>query len=412
MNVEIITIGDEILIGQIVDTNSAWMAQQLNAGGFSVTQITSVPDIPGCMKNALHQALQRVDIVLLTGGLGPTKDDKTLQTLVEYFNTRLVFNDEVYAHVEMILSRSNLSMNELNRSQAYVPENAIVIQNQAGTAPITWFQQKGKIVVSMPGVPAEMQWAMQHEILPRLKKESHAKPLLHRHFLVYGYPESVLAIKLEEWESALPPFIRLAYLPSVGLVKLRLSAEQQEDVVVERMMNENAAKLHAILGKAILTDEDISLEVFIGNLLKTHAMTLATAESCTGGKIAHLITSVAGSSAYYKGSVVAYDNAVKEQLLQVSSDDIANYGVVSLPVAEQMAKGVLQLLDTDIAVATSGIAGPDGGTETKPVGTVCIAVATKNKVISRQFLFGKLRDKNITRSTVAALAMIKEIIES
>ena len=228
MNVEIITIGDEILIGQIVDTNSAWMAQELNKEGFAVVQITSVPDKAYHIKEALNNAMERADIVLMTGGLGPTKDDITKQTLCDYFGTRLIFSDKVYAHLESILQRSNLSMNELNRSQAYVPEYCTVINNQAGTAPITWFERENKVVVSMPGVPAEMKWAMSTEILPRLKSKYKNNALIHRHFLVYGYPESALALKLEEWENALPSYIRLAYLPSIGLIKLRMSAEQQD----------------------------------------------------------------------------------------------------------------------------------------------------------------------------------------
>ena len=411
MNVEIITIGDEILIGQIVDTNSAWMAQLLDENGFAVTQITSVPDIPERIKEALKQAMNRTDIVLMTGGLGPTKDDKTLQTLCEYFNTRLVFSETVYAQVEAFLARYGGNMNELNRFQAYVPENAVIIQNEAGTAPITWFEQNGKVVVSMPGVPTEMKWVMNREIVQRLKHSFHTPPLFHKHFLVYGYPESMLAIKLKNWESALPPFVGLAYLPSSGMVKLRLNAEWQDFISVEQVLDEESKKLHALLGNAILADEDIPMEVLTGNLLKEKKLTLSTAESCTGGNIARLITSVEGSSEYYKGSVVAYDNTVKEKLLNVSPADIAQYGAVSLPVVEQMAKGVLQLLNTGIAVATSGIAGPGGGTDTKPVGTVCIAVATKNDVVSRQFLFGKLRDWNITRSTLAALVMIKEVVD-
>ena len=410
MNVEIITIGDEILIGQIVDTNSAWMAQQLNLNGFAISQISSISDTPDHIKKTLDDALKRVDIVLITGGLGPTKDDKTKLTLCDYFHTRLVFSEEVYAHLEMILSRSNLSMNELNHSQANVPQDATIIQNQVGTAPVMWFERDNKVLVSMPGVPAEMKWAMTQEIIPRLQVAFQTNMIVHRHFLVHGYAESALAIRLEEWESALPSFIHLAYLPAVGLIKLRMSVEQQHDIQIQSILDEESAKLHAILGDSILTDDDIPIEILIGNLLREHKLTLATAESCTGGNIAKMITSVPGSSDYYKGSVVAYDNDVKVKLLGVSPENLAQYGAVSLPIVEQMAQGVLKLLDTDIAVATSGIAGPDGGTDAKPVGTVCIAVATKERVESRQFSYGQLRDKNITRSSIAALVMLKEII--
>jgi nicotinamide-nucleotide amidase len=301
-------------------------------------------------------------------------------------------------------------MNELNRLQAYIPENAHIINNEKGTAPITWFEKNGKVIVSMPGVPSEMEWAMT-QILPKLKETFDTEEIIHRNFIVYGYPESTLSIKLADWENALPKFIKLAYLPSVGLVKLRLNAYQTEGVSLSKVLNEEVRKLHSILGRAIIADEDISIENLIANILKEKGLTVATAESCTGGNIARLLTSVAGSSAYFKGSVVAYDNSVKANVLNVSAEDIEEYGAVSLPVVEQMAKGVLDLLETDLAVATSGIAGPDGGTAEKPVGTVCIAVASKNGVKSQQFLFGNQRDRNITRSSVAALVMLKEIID-
>jgi len=409
--VEIITIGDEILIGQIVDTNSAYMACLLDSEGYFVVRTTSIGDNAAEIKNALKEAEKHADIILITGGLGPTKDDITKQTLCEYFDVPLIFNEKVFAHLEKYLAKINIvGMNELNRSQAYVPENAVIINNEKGTAPITWFEKNGKVIVSMPGVPSEMEWAMT-QIIPKLEETFETEEVIHRNVIVYGYPESTLSIKLTDWENALPKFIKLAYLPSVGLVKLRLSARQTNGVSLSKSLNEEIRKLHAILGKAIIADEDISIEKLIANLLKKKGLSVATAESCTGGNIARLLTSVAGSSAYFKGSVVAYDNSVKENLLSVSSDDIQEYGVVSLPVVEQMAKGVLELLETDLAVATSGIAGPDGGSEEKPVGTVCIAVATKDGVKSRQFLFGNQRDRNITRSSVAALVMLKEIID-
>ena len=411
MKIEIITIGDEILIGQIVNTNSAYMACLLDSEGFSVAQITSVGDDADEIKTALHNAEVRANVVLITGGLGPTKDDITKQTLAEYFGVPLVFNENVFAHLEQYLANANIvGMNELNRSQAYVPENAYIINNERGTAPITWFERNGKVILSMPGVPAEMEWAMSR-VVPKLKKTFEAEEIIHRNFIVYGYPESTLAIKVAAWENALPAFIKLAYLPSAGLVKLRLSARQTASIFLQEALDEEIRKLHAILGRAILADEDISIESLIANLLKEKRLTIATAESCTGGNIARLLTSVAGSSAYFKGSVVAYDNSVKESLLSVSAADIQEYGAVSLPVVEQMAKSVLALLETDLAIATSGIAGPSGGTAGKPVGTVCIAVATRDGVKSQQFLFGNQRDRNITRASVAALAMLKEIID-
>ena len=411
MKVEIITIGDEILIGQIVDTNSAYMARLLDSEGYFVVRTTAVGDDAAEIKTALQEAESRADIVLITGGLGPTKDDITKQTLCEYFDVPLVFSEEIFMHLEEYLAKAgSVGMNGLNRSQAYVPENAYIINNEKGTAPITWFEKNGKVIVSMPGVPLEMEWAMT-KIIPKLKETFATEEIIHRNFIVYGYPESVLSIKLTDWENALPAFIKLAYLPSIGLVKLRLSARQTNGVSLTKALNEETIKLRSILGRAILAEEDITIEGLIASLLTKKGLTVATAESCTGGNIARLLTSVAGSSAYFKGSVVAYDNSVKENLLNVSIDDIKNFGVVSLPVVEQMAKGALALLETDLAVATSGIAGPDGGTSEKPVGMVCIAVATKNAVKSQQFLFGNQRDRNIKRSTVAALAMLKEIID-
>ena len=386
--VEIITIGDEILIGQIVDTNSAWMAKELNKEGFRVFQITTVSDNEKHIMEAIDLAFQRAEIVLLTGGLGPTKDDITKQTLCKYFNTRLIFNQGVIDNIqEMYANRPNV-LNTLTFGQAYVPETATIIQNKRGTAPVTWFDKGHQVLVSMPGVPSEMEWVMSNEVLPRIKKKFSTPSLLHKTVLVYGIPESALAIKLTDWENALPACLKLAYLPSPGLVKLR-----------------------EMLGSSILAEEDSPVEVVIGNLLKEKKLQLVTAESCTGGNIAHLITSVAGSSAYFKGSVVAYSNEVKENQLEVPAEIINQFGAVSQQVVEQMAKNVLRKLNADIAVAVSGIAGPDGGTDQKPVGTVWICVCTKEKIISRKFQFGALRARNINQSTLSAFVMIKEIIE-
>jgi nicotinamide-nucleotide amidase len=409
MKTEIITIGDEILIGQIVDTNSAWMAEKLDEKGFSVVQITSVPDKKDAIKRALDLALNNADIVLITGGIGPTKDDITKKTLCEFFDTELVFDEKVYRHLEVYVARLGFEMNELTRSQAYIPKSAEIILNEVGTAPITCFKRGKKLLVSMPGVPEEMKWAMEREILPRLEQGYKAAMLIHKHFVVYGIPESALALKLSEWESALPDYMSLAYLPAGGIVRLRLNVEFQEGSSLHEM-DRVIKELREILGTAILAEEDISIEVLIGRLLKEKGFTLSTAESCTGGNIARLITSIAGSSQYFKGGVVSYDNSVKEEILGVSYEDLADFGAVSIPVVEQMAKGALKCFDTDIAVATSGIAGPDGGTDEKPVGTICIAVATKEGVTSRQFMFGKTRERNIARATLAALVMVRDVI--
>ena len=411
VKVEIITIGDEILIGQIVDTNSAWMATELNTAGFELAQITSVHDDANHIIEALEMALKRADVVLFTGGIGPTNDDITKQTLCSYFDTKLVFNDSVYQNIERLFAnRPNYKMNELTKAQAMVPENCTVIQNEVGTAPITWFDTVAKVVVSMPGVPYEMKRAMSVEIIPRLQKQFDTPVIIHKTVQVYGYTESALALKIAEWESNLPEYIHLAYLPNSGVVKLRLSGFLENVLALEFVMNQQLDLLSQLLGNAIVANEDILIEQLLGNLLIASGKTVSTAESCTGGNIAHVFTSLSGSSSFFKGSVVAYANEVKENVLQVNSADIETFGAVSQQVVEQMAVGARKLLKTDVAIATSGIAGPTGGSDEKPVGTTWIAVCSDDMVVSREFSFGKLREQNILRATQAALLMLKEII--
>jgi len=410
VKIEIITIGDEILIGQIVDTNSAWMAVELNKTGFELAQITSVHDDANHIIESLDLALGRADVVLFTGGIGPTKDDITKQTLCKYFDTKLVFDEEVYKNIERILINRSRAVNELTRTQAFVPENCTVIQNLVGTAPVTWFETNGKIVVSMPGVPNEMKHIMSTEVIPRLQKHFKTPSIVHKTIIVQGYPESALALKIADWENALPQNIHLAYLPNYGIVKLRLSGSSDDVLALEFSINQQVDGLNEILGSAIVACDDSPLEVLVGNALLSKGMTLSTAESCTGGNIAHQITKVAGSSAYFKGSVVAYSNDVKVNLLHVSADNIEKYGAVSKEVVEQMAEGVRKVLKTDFAVATSGIAGPTGGSDEKPVGTVWIAVSSPVGTVSREFRYGNVRLQNIERATQTALLMLKEII--
>ncbi len=411
VKVEIITIGDEILIGQIVDTNSAWMATELNKSGFELAQITSVHDDANHIIESLEMALKRADVVLFTGGIGPTKDDITKQTLTKYFNTKLVFDESVILNIEKLFStRPNFVINELTRLQAMVPENCTVIQNQVGTAPLTWFEKDGKVIVSMPGVPYEMKNAMTTEIIPRLQNHFKTPVLLHKTVQVYGYGESILALMIKDWENELPDYISLAYLPNSGIVKLRLSGLFDDILVLEFIMNQQIDKLKNILGNAIVAFEDIPIEKLVGNLLKSKGLMVATAESCTGGNIAHQFTLIPGSSEFFKGSIVAYSNEIKTNILQVSADDLEKQGAVSQTVVEQMAINVRKLLKADISVATSGIAGPTGGTDEKPVGTVWISVSSAEITLSREFRFGALREQNIIRSTQAALLMLKEII--
>lgn len=409
IGVEIITIGDEILIGQIVDTNSAWMAKELNLAGLELIQITSVHDDVSHIVESLELALSRAEIVLFTGGIGPTKDDITKQTLCNYFGTTLVFDDAVYQNILRLFAHRPFVMNELTKMQAMVPEDCTVIQNLVGTAPITWFEREGKVVVSMPGVPFEMKSAMQNDIIPRLKARFTTSAILHKTVQVHGFPESALALKIADWETALPSNIKLAYLPNAGIVKLRLSAYSDDNVTLEVDINHHLALLHEILGKAIVCSTDEPIEQVISELLVKSAKSLSTAESCTGGNIAHLFTSLSGSSAFYKGSVIAYSNDVKLDLLKVSEDDLLASGAVSQKVVEQMAEGVCRMLKSDYAIATSGIAGPTGGTAEKPVGTVWIAVCSADKTVSREYHFGSLRDQNIQRASLEAILLLKEV---
>lgn len=406
MKVEIITIGDEILIGQIVDTNSAWMAVELNKAGFVVEQITSVHDREQHIVEALDLALLRADIVLFTGGIGPTKDDLTKQTLCRYFDAKLVFDEKVYANIESLLKYRSRAMNELTRSQAMVPDKATIINNPVGTAPITWFEKEGKIIVSMPGVPYEMKQAMSNEIIPKLQKKFTVSSVIHKTILIHGYPESALAIKIADWENSLPENISLAYLPTFNIVKLRLSTHSDDQNDIKVYISRKIDELKNILGDAILAEEDLPLEVLVGKMLASKGKTLVTAESCTGGNIAHKITSVPGSSLYFKGAVVAYSNELKVNLLGVNEDDLNVHGAVSKEVVEQMATGALKVMDADLAIATSGIAGPGGGTESKSVGTVWIAICTKEKNVSKEFHFNLDRQLNIERTTQTALLML------
>lgn len=411
VKVEIITIGDEILIGQIVDTNSAWMATELNKSGFEIAQITSVHDKANHIVESLDLALNRVDIILFTGGIGPTNDDITKQTLTNYFDTKLVFDESIIRNIEQLFStRPNFVINELTRAQAMVPEKCTVIPNLVGTAPITWFEKDGKVIVSMPGVPYEMKQAMNLEIIPRLQKYFQTPALLHKTVQVYGYGESALALEIADWENELPENVSLAYLPNYGIVKLRLSGTSNDILALEFIINQQIGKLSQILGSSIVAYEDIPIAELVGNLLITKGLMVATAESCTGGNIAHQFTMIPGSSAFYKGSVVAYSNEIKTNVLQISAEDVEKYGAVSQIVVIQMAENVRKLLKTDVAIATSGIAGPTGGTADKPIGTVWIAICSEEKTVSREFHFGSLREQNIERATQAALLMLKEIL--
>ena len=411
MTVEIITIGDELLIGQVVDTNSAWMAKILNDNGFKVVRKVTIGDEAEDIVKAIDDARNKVSVVLITGGLGPTKDDITLKTLCRYFDSTLRFSDEVYANIERLFMKNGRVMNELTRNQAMVPDKATVIQNDMGTAPCTWFEQNGGVLVSMPGVPYEMKWLMENEIVPRLKKKFNRDLYIkHQTCMVTGYSESALALKLTDFEDNMPSFVKLAYLPQSGIIRLRLSAYFEDKIVAEEAVTSLTKQLEEILEGNIIVEEDKQIEVLAGEYLRSKNLTVGTAESCTGGMIASKLTSVPGSSDYFIGSVVSYANEVKQSLLGVSESDLKMYGAVSRQVVEQMAKGALTALNCDYAVSTSGVAGPGGGTPEKPVGTIWIALAKKDKVISKEYCFAiaTTRENNIQRATNFALLMLLE----
>lgn len=401
MRAEIITIGDELLIGQVVDTNSAFMAEELNKVGIELYQITSVHDDAAHIASAVMDALSRVDVVITTGGLGPTKDDITKHVLCELMGGHLVPDKSVEAHIRNLYKDRPAVLNRLTETQWLVPDNCTVLPNRVGSAPLMYWQtQEGKQLFSLPGVPYEMETAMREQVLPVLQKES-SEQITHRTIMVSGIPESALAIHIEDFENALPENIHLAYLPKNHTIRLRLSGY---GVPVETVEAEQR-KLIALTRQWLVATEDKPLEVLVGEKLKALGKTIATAESCTGGKLAMLLNKHAGSSVFYKGSVVAYSNEVKENVLKVNREYLEKYGAVSEQVVALMALGVMKVLNTDFAIATSGVAGPDGGTPEKPVGTVWIAIANKESVYTECL---HLRgDRNTITDTAATLALVR-----
>jgi nicotinamide-nucleotide amidase len=415
---EIITIGDELLIGQVVDTNSAFIAQQLNLNGISVKQISSVSDDREHILKALDEACERADIILITGGLGPTKDDITKKTLCEYFNTTLRFDEVAYQDVVRIFASFNKEVTPINRKQAEVPEICEVLRNANGTAPGMWFDVNGKVFVSMPGVPFEMKALMTEQVLPRLQQRFQVPAIFHKTVLTQGIGESSLAELISDWEDNLAKDqIKLAYLPSPGLVRLRLSTTGENVEQLMSKVDKQIELLKGIAGQYIYAyenygEEKKTMEQLVGTLLKNKKKTVSTAESCTGGYISHLLTSIPGSSSYYMGSIISYSYDIKENELNVPHTVLRTHGAVSKVVVEQMASTIRTKYKTDYSIATSGIAGPTGGSAEKPVGTVWIAVATPEKVISEKFLFGNNRERNIQKAAHAALNMLKKELEN
>ena len=402
MNGIVITIGDEILMGQILDTNSRYIARKLTETGVEVVEMLSVPDRREEIYNTVDYAMGAADLIVVTGGLGPTKDDVTKKVLAEYFGMRLVENREALGWLEELLRNRSLPMNEGNRSQAWLPEGCRVLRNVKGTAPGMWFEKGWKSLISLPGVPFEMEDLMDRCVVPELKAKYPGLQLEYRMLKVYDVPESQLAEHLSAWEDGLKDGFKLAYLPSPGLVRLRVTAKGEH----VKQLDEVYGSLKAELAGMRFAEGDDAIEMQLGAFLLARGATVATAECCSGGEIAHLITSVPGSSAYFKGSVVAYANEVKERVLGVDAGVLEREGAVSEPVVLQMAEGVKRLMGTDYAVATSGVAGPGGGTEEKPVGTVWIGVATPKGSYARRFAFSFTRERNIAKAASKAIELL------
>ena len=411
----IIVIGDELLIGQVTDTNSGFIAQQLNKIGIQVQETLTVHDDEQMITEALSLALQQSDIVMMTGGLGPTKDDITKLTLCRFFNTRLVHNEDVRQHVLNLYRNRPAVLNRLTETQWLVPETCTILTNRIGSAPIMLFEHnsadnKRQLIFSMPGVPAEMKVAITEQVIPLLSEQYNKGAVEHFSLVVSGIPESALAIKIEQWEDSLPKNIHLAYLPKNNTITLRLSGTGDDKKSLLEQMNKQWQQLIPLITDYIVTTSDQPLEITIGEILKSKNQTVSTAESCTGGKLAVLLNKHAGSSAFYKGSVVAYSNEVKQHVLGVDADDLNQFGAVSRQVVMQMAQGVKRLLNTDFAVATSGIAGPDGGTTEKPVGTIWIAVATPQNTFSECLHLNGTREQITDTATQLVLVkLLKQI---
>jgi nicotinamide-nucleotide amidase len=412
VNASVITIGDELLIGQVIDTNSAWIAQELNKVGIWLKRRVSVGDDRQQIMDALDAEAAASDIILVTGGLGPTADDITKPVLCEYFGGKMVVDDVALSNVKNIFEKIlKRPATEVNLKQAEVPDSCTVMQNPWGTAPGMWFEKNGKVFASMPGVPHEMKGIMQKHVLPALQEKFKLPYILHQTVLVAGIGESNLAEVVRDWEVQLPPFIKLAYLPNFSLVRLRMTAFGTDKDMLEKELEQRLETLRPLVKEWLVIDEDMTMQQVTGKLLKERKQTVGTAESCTGGYVAHLLTMDAGASSNYKGSIVSYDNQVKMDILGVSKETLDTVGAVSEETITQMVKGALAALKTDYAIATSGIMGPDGGSENKPVGLVWIAVGNKEKIRAQKFNFRFDRLRNIELTATNALNMLRKFIQ-
>lgn len=407
MKASIITIGDEILIGQIVDTNSSWIAQQLNLAGIWVHQMLSVGDEEAAIQQALRDGLAEADLLVFTGGLGPTKDDITARTFADFFECPLVFDPATFDHICRFFEKLGRTAGEAHRRQCFLPEKAILLPNRMGTAPGMWFDHQGKVVVSLPGVPYEMKSLMEKEVLPRLRQKFNIQAVVHRTILTAGEGESRIAERLEVFENELPPFVKLAYLPNLGQVRLRLSAKGNDPQLVQQVVKDKTQELVSIIPDLVFGFDQQTLETVLGQLLLDNNLSLVTAESCTGGRISQTITSVPGASAYFKGALVAYSNELKVNHLGVSEQTLEQHGAVSEATVVEMVKGALRAFQSDLAIAVSGIAGPGGGTPEKPVGTIWVAVGNQHQVVTEKLQLGKDRTLNIKFTTTFALNMAR-----
>ena len=414
MKATIVTIGDEILIGQIVDTNSGYIAKALDKIGVQTTEMLSISDDKNHILDTFASLQDKVDLVIITGGLGPTKDDITKKTFCDYFEDVFVRNQEVEDHIVALFTKLNFIPTQINKDQALLPSKALVLKNNYGTAAGMWMKKGKTVFVSMPGVPYEMKGIVNEELIPKIISEYKRPYIVHKTILTYGQGESMVAERIENWENNLPEYIKLAYLPSPGRVRLRLTARGENEEVLQKAILENIQSLTIIIGDIIVGfDEDETIEVIIGRLLREQGKTIATAESCTGGKIAQILTSVAGASNYFRGSVVSYATDTKISVLGVSAQTIDEFTVVSAAVASEMALGIQKLMKADYAIATTGNAGPSKGDADAEIGTVFIALATPETVFVSAFNFGQPRDKVIDRTTNKALEILqKEILKN
>lgn len=410
MNIYVLTIGDEILIGQIIDTNSAWMGQTLNDNGARIVGILSVSDEVNAIQRGLDMAFEQADIVLMTGGLGPTKDDVTKKAIAEYYQVGMTFSEPTYDRIVKLFAKWGRSTTEAHRLQCYMPENALLLYNKMGTAPGMWFERNGKVLVSMPGVPYEMKYLVEYEVIPKLLAQFQKEPIAHRTIHTIGEGESRIAVRIADFEKRLPPHIKLAYLPSTGKVRLRLTGTGREQVELERELDELVEAVKPTLDDLIFGYGRTTIAEAIGQLLKAHNLMLATAESCTGGYVAHQITAIPGSSAYFAGSVVAYSNEVKVSQLGVNTKTLIEHGAVSEQTVREMLAGLLTRYPADVGISISGIAGPTGGTPEKPVGTIWVAVGNQSKIHTKKLQLGKDRMRNIQFTAVRAFDMLRLFI--